>query len=490
MVLDAILLFALKSSVQVVVNRVGKEVYNKLLPPIKRATEAGVKRMAVDLGSKFPSVNFLEYNFRFDSSTTRSELAKLISERELPDENLLKREMAKEIAEKWPEYLDSAEEIVDIFLKYFEEECLAIPELQGYTLASIIKRGGTATRQAILENGELTREEVRGIRKEIAFVRESITPRMATQEEQITKVTSALERRLLRDRDDLIDSLKKWQSKDLYGKVETLAKEVHELGDKISQEIAGSIFRLCGSYNLRSFRDREAANYWIGLAAKVDLLNHKTIALQAELLCFENKWADAYEILTPIAEKSTEPIVKIIYSECTSRLSGVDAAFRWLTSQDAVKEDHEVKLNIASLAVRNKKYDHALKILDDLTAKPFPGPYPYLFKAQIFVNQAMPQESVIISAPEDLELRRSDELIMLAIDNLKIGITFLESAARPLEIPPHAEVLSELYIATGDLKSAEKTLCKHWNALRKEDTSWFTASTIAFFRGHKEKALI
>jgi lipopolysaccharide biosynthesis regulator YciM len=485
MALDAILLFALKSSVQMVVDRAGKEVYNRRLPPIKRATEAAVKRMAVDLGSKFPSVNFLEYNFRFDSPIAKDELAKLTSERELPDETVLKKEMSKEVAQKWPEYLSSAGEIVEVFLKYFEEECLSIPELHGFALASIIKRGDTATQQTVLQ----AKEEI--ITSLKTFILESrIMPGVGTQEVEITKISSALEKRIVKERDDLIDAHKRWQSKNLHHKVEALAKEVLDLKDSISHEIAGSIFRLCGSDNLRTFRNKERAKHWIDLAKQVDPSNDKTVALEAELLCLENKWEDAYRILLSIAEKTSDSFPKIIFSECLSHLSGAEAAFDWLTCQESVKEDDEIRLNIVSLAIKIKRYNVALKILDHLVAKPFPGPYPYLFKAEIFVNQAMPQESVVISAPEDLDLRRSDELIMLAIDNLKIGITFLETAARPLEIPPHVQVLSELYIAAGDLKSAEKTLCNHWKSLRKENTSWFTASTIAFLGGHKEKALI
>ena len=485
MVLDAILLFALKSSVQIVVNGVGKEVYNRLLPPIKRATEAAVKRMAVDLGSKFPSVNFLEYNFRFDSPTAKAELAKLTSERELPNEIALKKEMSKEVAQKWPEYLASAEEIVEVFLKYFEEECLRIPELHGFALASIIKRGDTATQQTVLQ----AKEEI--ITSLKTLILESRTmPGVGTQEAEITKIASVLEKRIVKERDDLVDAQKRWQSKDLYSKVEALAKEALELKDNISHEIAGSIFRLCGSYNLRTFRNKEKAKHWIDLAIQVDPSNDKTIALEAELLCFDNKWKDAHRILLSIAEKTAEPFPKIVFSECLSHLLGPESAFDWLTSQKSVKEHDEIKLNIVSLAIKIKRYDDALKILDHLMSKPFPGPYPYLFKAEIFVNQAMPQEPVVISAPEDLELRKSDELITMAMDNLKRGITFLETAARTLEIAHYVQVLSELYIAAGDIKSAEKALCDHWESLRKENTSWFTASTIAFLKGHKEKALI
>jgi len=392
--LNTILLITLKFSIPIVVKAVGREVYNRLLPPIKRATEAAAKRMAVDLGSKFPSVNFLEYNFRFDSSTAKNELAKLISEREPPDENILKKEMSKELATKWPDYTGSAEEIVEVFLKYFEEECLAIQELQGFTIVSIIKKGDSATQQAVLDAKEEITEEIRSLRT--LFLESSVIPKATTQETGITKVTSALEKRIIKERDDLVNALKEWQSKDLYSRVEALAQEALELQDIISHEIAGSIFRLCSSYNLRSFRDKEKAQNWIDLAAKVDQANHKTIALQAELLCFDNKWGDAYQLLTLIAEQTVEPIVKIIYSECISHLSGAEAAFQWLTSQDTVKEDDEIKLNIASLAIRIKRYDEAFKILDRLMSKPFPGPYPYLFKAEIFVNQAMPREAVVI----------------------------------------------------------------------------------------------
>jgi tetratricopeptide (TPR) repeat protein len=488
MVLDAILLFALKSSVQMVVNGVGKELYNRLLPPIKRATGAAVKRMAADLAYKFPSVNFLEYNFRFDSPTAKDELSKLVSQRELPDENLLKKEMSKELASKWPDYIDSAEEIVEAFLKYFEEECLAIPELRWFNTVSIIKKGDSTTQQAVLEAKEEITEEIRSLRT--LFLESSVIPRATTQETGITKVTSALEKRLVKERDDLVDALKKWQSINLYSKVEALAQEALGLRDIISHEIAGSIFRLCGSYNLRSFRNREEAKYWIDIAAQVDPTNHKSIALEAELSCFENRWEDAYRNLTPIAEETAEPIVKIIYSECIYHLSGVEEAFQWLTSQNAIKEDDEIKLNIASLAIKIKRYDDAFKILDRLTSKPFPGPYPYLFKAEIFVNHAMPREAVAISAHEDLELKKNDELLTLAIDNLIKGITLLDTAARPLEIGHYANVLSELYIVAGDLKSAESTLRTHWKSLRKESNPWFTASSIAFFKGIKEKALI
>ncbi len=207
------------------------------------------------------------------------------------------------------------------------------------------------------------------------------------------------------------------------------------------------------------------------------------------MLCLEEKWKDAYQILTPIAELSTEPIVKIIYVECLSHLSGPEKAFDWLSSQEQVKDDNEIRLNLASLAIRKGDFDYALNILDSLIEKPFPGPYPYLLKAEIHVNQATPREAIFIATGEELELRKNPKQIRLAIDNLEKGIYLLETAARSLEIPPHVNVLSELYIAIGDIQSAEKSLCKNWRILRTSSNAWFTASSIVFFKGKIKKVL-
>ena len=491
MALETILLFALKSGVPLVVRAAGKQVLKRIAPTIERARKSAVKRTAKDLGEKFPSVNFLEYNFQFNSPTAKNELEKLISEAELPDESALKKEMAIEMATRWPEYSDHAEEIVDVFLKHFEEECLKIEELQPFTLISIIRKGNTATQQLVREYGESSQEGLRLINEKLQSIESVLMPlKVTNQEPAITRITSLIERRLVKERDELLGKTKKWNSKGLYDKTETLAKEALELRHDISSEIAGSIFRLTGSYSLRSFRDKEKAEYWIKLAEEAEPSNHKTIALKAELLCFENRWEKAYQILNPIAEKTTEPIVKIIHCECLSHLSGVKAAFEWLVSQEDVKDDYEIKLNLASLAVRDSNFNYALPILNALTDKPFPGPYPYLLKAEILVNQAMPQEAVVITTAEDLELRKEPKQIMLAIENLEKGIALLETAARSLEIPPHVNVLCELYIAIGDIKSAEKSLCNNWRILRKNNNAWFIASSIVFLRGKRGKVLV
>lgn len=252
MVLETILIFVLKCGAPLVVKAVGKEVFSRFAPPIEKARKSAVRRMAEDLGDKFPSVNFLEYNFQFNSPAAKSELEKLIFGAELPDENVLKREMAKETATKWPEYSDHAEEIVDVFLKYFEDECLKNEELKSFTLVSIIRKGNTATQQIVREEGKLIREELNLWGERIV---ESVTAmsfsKTASGESRILRITSVIEKELVSKRDELLDKTKKWDSKGLYDKIEALAKEALELRHDISPEIAGSIFRLCGSYSLR-----------------------------------------------------------------------------------------------------------------------------------------------------------------------------------------------------------------------------------------------
>jgi tetratricopeptide (TPR) repeat protein len=186
---------------------------------------------------------------------------------------------------------------------------------------------------------------------------------------------------------------------------------------------------------------------------------------------------------------SAEPIVKIIYVECLYHLLGPKKAFDWLSSQEAVKDDNEIRLNLASLAVKNRDFDYALTILDSLIAKPHPGPYPYLLKAEVYANQIAPPETIVLTTGEEIELRKNAKKIVDAINNLERGTALLETAGRSLEIPPHANTLSELYIAKGDLRSAERTLRTNWKTLRKTGNAWFTASSIAFFKGKREKAL-
>ncbi|MCJ7547038.1 MAG: hypothetical protein MUP30_09510 [Deltaproteobacteria bacterium] len=485
--LEIIFFETLRMGIPIIVQIVGEDIWKKLRPPIERARRKAVLKMARELGDEFPSVNFLEMNFRFDSKAMRDELNKLTTGEEMPDENILIKEMVKEISQQFPKYSDRAEKIVRSFLKHLQQECLAYNELQGVVLASIVRRESTATRYFIHEEGEKQKRE---IIENIKKITSELAPKNIIQEEKISRITSALEKRLVEDRDKIIELIKKWQSQGLLQRIQRLADEALELRESVSPEISGSIFRLCGSFILRSSRNIEKSKKWIALADKVDPYNHKTIALRAELLGYEKRWGDAEKILRPIADKTDSAFVKIIYAESLVHVQDVPNAFEWLNAQGETKDDKEIKLNLAIFAAKNDQNDYALDLLSELKKNPYPGPYPYLLTAEILIKQAAPRDLFSISQVEDYELQKNDNLLMQAINDLERGIELLELTARPIdEVTQVALGLSDLYLKVGDLDSAEKCLCKYWKNLRNEMIPWVSASTVAFLKGQRRKAL-
>ncbi len=487
MILEVILFKALEIGIPIVVERVGKDFYRKLNPPIKKATRSAIKKMRVELGSKISSINFGELKFQFDSPEMRNELNKLTSGRELPDENILRQEMAREVAEKWPSFSDKAETIVNSFLNHFEKECLASEELKGVALASIIRGESTAIQEFVYKDGERTRKE---IFQKIGNLECLIASKSTTQETETIKITSTLEERLLQERDEFINLVKKWQSIGLFGKIKKLAEDAFNVREHISPAISGSIFRLFGSFILRSTDDYAKAKYWIDLAAEIEPNNQKTIALKAELLCMKKSWNKAKGLLDPLAESSTESLVKIIYAECLSHVLDVQEAFKWLKKHEGLTEDDDIKLNLAIFAVKCGACDYALDIIKKLKEKPYPGPYPYLLTSEILINQTSQKDFISISAPEDIEIQRNYRILNEAIDNLKKSIELLELMARPSkEIAHTAHSLSEIYLTIEDVTSAEKYLCRYWKQLRKQSNPWFTASSIVAVKRQKNKAL-
>lgn len=491
--LYSILLLGIKTGTPFFVKKIGEDLWKKICPPIEKARKSAVKRMAEELGSQFPSINFLELNFQFDAPIIKDELQKLISYGEKPNEVVITKEMATEISRKWPQYTDRSAAIVESFLKYFEEECLLSEDLKGFELAAIIKAEGTATRQVIQQNFEDQKDYFETkFSKLNSKLDLSLQTRADIQEKVTPQIIAPLEERLVKERDDLIDLIKKWHSAGLYEKIQKLAEDTLKVYEHINPIISGSIFRFFGSFILRSMADNEQAKYWIDLAEEVDPKNHKTIALKTELLCMQSKWKDAKAMLEPIADISTEATVKIIYAECLFHVLDRKEAFSWLKSQTNIKEENDdIKLNLAILATENGDYDFALDSIKTLKEKTYPGPYPYFLTSEILVKKAMPKDLISIAAPEDLEMQKNNQLLSIAIENLKKGVELIKLTSKPITVIAHfVHQLSQLYTAIGDITSAEKYLCQYWKQLRKQSGPWFTASSIAFSKGEITKALI
>lgn len=478
-----------------IIEKMGREAWNKIYTPLKRAKNAAIKRMASELGAgqSFPSEEFLDWNFRFDTLTAKTELDKLLIG-DAPDEIILKKEMATEIAEKWPQLKDKADIIVESFLKYFEAESLANEELKGLALASIIKTENTATQKMtqkfVLESEERLTAQIAELSQKIEIARISQT---TSSETEIINVVSKLEERLVNERDEIVAQLKKWQSKGLFERIQKLAEDSYKVRYQISREISASAFRLFGSHILRSSGNIEQAKKWVSLADGFEPQNPKTIALKAELLLRDKYWGEAKALLASIAETSTEPLVKLFYVEALSHLNGNAEAFKWLKDHsDVEKDDKDIKLNLAMLAVQCEKYDYASDILNKLKNEPYPGPYPYLLSAELHFNKSIPKELVTISTPADIDLIKNTEAHKNEIADLEKGIELLKLTSKPQkEIADFAHRLASSYLAIGLTDDAAKILCQYWRQLRKQGMAWFTAAAvIANKKNRKTKALV
>ena len=123
----------------------------------------------------------------------KAELSKLQSDREVPDEAILKKEIAQEFSGQWPQLADKADKIVDSFLSFFEEECLAREELQGLSLMSIIRQESNATRQVVREEGDKTRESFGAQYTEMSQKLDFLVRQRTLQETTPLKTTNALQ---------------------------------------------------------------------------------------------------------------------------------------------------------------------------------------------------------------------------------------------------------------------------------------------------------
>lgn len=476
----------IKAGISIVIDKVGPRIIDRINTPLNKARNAAVERMADELGRGeygFPSVNYLEWNFRFDSPTSKSEIQKMLSG-ETIDEDALKQEMAKEISETRPDLKDKAGLIVDKFLDYFEQECLKSEELKGIALATIIRAENTATQSLVMRNIA----GVQNLTAEVADIKRMLsatlpTTRATIDESDIIEVTSELEKMLIAQRDDLRALIKKWQSHGLFEKVQELAERAFKVKGHINKEISGSIFRLFGSYILRSTEDYTLAKKWIDLAHKFDQHNHKTIALRAELYLVKKDWVEAKLLLSPIADSSSEALVKIFYAEALSQSAGSSDAFLWLRQHsDLDKDEFDVKLNLAIFASRCGEYVYATEILDDLKKEAYPGPYPFLINAEILIQKTIPKDLITIATPEDLELIKNRESIIKAIDDFEYGLKLLKMTVKSRsqkEFSYFANKLSAMYLDIRDTIRAEQTLREHWKLIRKESQTWFTAAAIA-----------
>ena len=239
--LEVILFESVVIGIPIVAQKLGKGIYKRLFPPIEKARKSAVSKMADELSSEFPSVNFLELNFKFDSPTMKNELINILSG-EKPDETILKQEMTKEVSQKWPQYSVKAGLIVDSFIKHFEQQCLAHDELKNFVLASIIRGEHTATKALVRKVSEETRKFFDSRISEVEYKIESLMRVQNIEQEQETPaVLSTLEKRLIKERDEILALVKKWQSFGLYERILQLAEEVSTVKDSVNPSISGSI---------------------------------------------------------------------------------------------------------------------------------------------------------------------------------------------------------------------------------------------------------
>jgi hypothetical protein len=237
-----------KETVPILAKVVGKATLDRIFPIIDRARTAAVHRTAKTLEIEFPSGNFVEMNFRFDSPQAKAELEKLVTGQGLPDATVLEKRMVEELRENWPEFASKAELIVGTFLKYFEEECLSRPELRGLTLASLVREESTTTHR-IMQEGFRTLEEkiLHGIDQMRAETRV-----LSTSELPYKKVATILEREYVEERDEILTEVRSWRGEGLHTRIEKLAKKTESVLEHVDKEISGSIFRLASTSFLRS----------------------------------------------------------------------------------------------------------------------------------------------------------------------------------------------------------------------------------------------
>ncbi|OPY78423.1 MAG: hypothetical protein A4E65_02220 [Syntrophorhabdus sp. PtaU1.Bin153] len=150
----AFLLFLGKTTGPMIAKAIGQSLYDQFFPLIDRARKKAVTSTAKALQLQFPSGNFVEENFRFDSPAAKAELQKLAASRGSPDEEILNDLIIEGLRTNWPDYSSKASLIVETFLQFFKEECLAEPRLMGRTLASIMREEHAATQRLITVSKE------------------------------------------------------------------------------------------------------------------------------------------------------------------------------------------------------------------------------------------------------------------------------------------------------------------------------------------------
>ncbi len=170
---------------------IGQSLYNQLSTPISRAREKAINKTAKALETEFPSGNFVAMNFRFDSPDVEAELQKQITGRGSPDLRVLKNRMVEELLAGSPGFSSKANALVETFLRYFEEECLAESKLSGLTLASIVREENAATQRVIQE--EIWASEER-ITRRLDEVLAQPRPLSDAEMQRVAEVTSAFEK--------------------------------------------------------------------------------------------------------------------------------------------------------------------------------------------------------------------------------------------------------------------------------------------------------
>lgn len=495
-------LLALDTALPIFIEKIGLETYKRVRPASESARKRAVDEMANELGNRFPSVNFLNMNFKFDTPEIKGELSKNMQLAEIKNIESIKTLMVEEVLKQRvffddPEIIstEDASLIVDCFLNHFESECLQIPELAFLTLAGIIRTENVLTRSKIDEANQSTREftiaagsgfdtldsKVDEILKAIKnpIQNETIHPVILTQ----------LEESYVKRRDRIIDELQRWRCEGIQEGIKGLAEDAFEVYEKLNKELAASIFRMYGSFILRTTENVLESKKWITLAVELDPSNHKSIGLKAELLCSERQWQEAKSLLDPIVGQTESSLVKVIYAECLYRLSGTTQAKEWLEKQGTL--DDELKLNLAIFSIKDNDLDTASKMLEELKSKPYPGPYPYLYSAEVLTKRAHQGNKIQIGSITELNLRNKYELLREASTDLEKSIHHLQIAGRSKKVIANVAVsLCEIYLNYRDSSSAESLLKKHWNVLRSSAVGWFTAAEISLLKRNYYKALI
>lgn len=481
------------------IDKIGRGIFNKLQPPVVQARVRAIENMATELEGGYPSANFLKMNFHFDSKELRDELYESIDQSDLENSDRIKSLMAEWVLKQRTNFEDpdlinedDANEIVDCFLKHFEIECLKMPELSGYVLKGIIEGQHLTTQSIISEEAEFNRKLILEVKELIESERGESQNRSSSSilDESIRpEVLNQLEESYIDERDEIVDSIKKWDYQEIEVKISKLANNLFETYKDINSEVAASIFRLYGSYLIRTKNDHEHASKWIELANELEPKNHKTIGLTAELLISKSEWQNAKEILEPIADTTEVSFVKILYAECLYRISGSKVAKSWLLNQEP--KDDELNLNLAIFSIKDGDLDTPYNILEELKKKSFPGPYPFLYSAELLMKRAQSGAAKIqIAMVEEVAVGDKQELIQKATIDLEKAIELFQAAARPQKnIAFTALSLSELYLNIQDTSSGEKHLIRYWRELRKISKAWFAAASISLIKGDHDKAL-